>query len=651
MKRLIFNAFILLILVCWVTGCTNPTYSSSATTSTSLSDTTATSGTQSTATPSVTEPTIRQIHSLSIYRGALDNPLNRLFTLSENTAPGDLDIVAQALSHAEEQPGLVDMVLPDYLMVLDFEEGQESYYLWIGQSSGEFMSLNKLGTVYWVRNDDSQRLYGIISSLAPISVYEYDTNARFRIAINQVTEEDKQNCIKKIMHDAIWEPMNDSFDQMMGRRVTCFTLSETTYLVWATKSFDLIITDLRQTRHFHLTSREGGADMVEALGIRLLHGMGFGPSGNGSVLSNYAGIFYTVNGYLMQGTAGEHSPIPEHWDPKSETGTLIAQYGLSLGKSFFLTGEPDRTLSFIYADPIPAELKPLIKNVQRVLAVSEHYIYYSGESSKSHLSSLRRKSIEDAQDILIKDDLSIEAVVDETSGSLYHLNLAPVQIEETQTILVRCRLDGSGEKVLDRGSLDQLSDCGTWLVYRKGGLSSPKIWMLDKASGQPALLYDPAANAPVPLLELNLAGSLNGWIYFSTFSIKDGTRFYRISPNQPGQSEILWSLDPRLGILINVDMQGEWLYYRTKISGQVFDELATRFAPVLLPESCYRCRFDGTNNTWFATDKAINPVTIEYKWVYYQVPELSPNKYKIMRYDIEKATTENLWNGYPDIDG
>lgn len=77
----------------------------------------------------------------------------------------DVNVFADMIRNADEAPGVVNMVTPEYDVEVRYTSGEvERYYVWLGESGKptSLMNLNDTNTVYQVSTDITDRLIQLL---------------------------------------------------------------------------------------------------------------------------------------------------------------------------------------------------------------------------------------------------------------------------------------------------------------------------------------------------------------------------------------------------------------------------------------------------------------------------------------------------------
>ncbi len=76
------------------------------------------------------------------------------------TATNEIEIIQKAFIQAVKQPGVVDMADPQYKL----EWNEESYFLWINESSGTIMNTTETHTNYSLSERSAHEVYQLIEN-------------------------------------------------------------------------------------------------------------------------------------------------------------------------------------------------------------------------------------------------------------------------------------------------------------------------------------------------------------------------------------------------------------------------------------------------------------------------------------------------------
>lgn len=81
----------------------------------------------------------------------------------ELTEEEEIEIFKNAINSAVEQPGVVDMMDPNYDVKLIFDDHPtQELYLWLNDSSGSVMAVEDTHTVYSISEKNAEKLYEIL---------------------------------------------------------------------------------------------------------------------------------------------------------------------------------------------------------------------------------------------------------------------------------------------------------------------------------------------------------------------------------------------------------------------------------------------------------------------------------------------------------
>ncbi|TWT05350.1 hypothetical protein FQV26_12975 [Planococcus sp. CPCC 101016] len=90
------------------------------------------------------------MESFSVVKG------DSLISFTDSDAVDDF---VKAFKKAQKEPGIVDMVDPEYKV----EFGEESYYLWISEEQGTIMNLEDTNTIYTFSKNSAETIYGLLN--------------------------------------------------------------------------------------------------------------------------------------------------------------------------------------------------------------------------------------------------------------------------------------------------------------------------------------------------------------------------------------------------------------------------------------------------------------------------------------------------------
>lgn len=77
----------------------------------------------------------------------------------------DVNVFADMIRNADEEPGAVNTITPEYEVEIQYKSGEiERYYVWIGKpgTSTSLINLNDSNTVYRVAGDITERLIQLL---------------------------------------------------------------------------------------------------------------------------------------------------------------------------------------------------------------------------------------------------------------------------------------------------------------------------------------------------------------------------------------------------------------------------------------------------------------------------------------------------------
>ncbi|SDH95022.1 hypothetical protein SAMN04487975_11049 [Planococcus glaciei] len=80
-------------------------------------------------------------------------------SLTSYTDSDDVSHLVKAFKKAKKEPGIVDMVDPDYKV----EFGEESYYLWISKEQGTIMNLDDTNFIYTLSQSSAKTIYELLN--------------------------------------------------------------------------------------------------------------------------------------------------------------------------------------------------------------------------------------------------------------------------------------------------------------------------------------------------------------------------------------------------------------------------------------------------------------------------------------------------------
>ncbi|WP_202078806.1 hypothetical protein [Caldalkalibacillus salinus] len=75
------------------------------------------------------------------------------------TDPDDMKTLQKAVNRASKQPGVVDMVEPQYKVVL----GEDTYFLWLSETLGTVMNTEDTHTIYSLSSKSAKQVQEIIA--------------------------------------------------------------------------------------------------------------------------------------------------------------------------------------------------------------------------------------------------------------------------------------------------------------------------------------------------------------------------------------------------------------------------------------------------------------------------------------------------------
>lgn len=71
----------------------------------------------------------------------------------------EIGVMKTAIKKAIKRPGISDVVDPDFTI----EIGEDSYYLWIQEDSGNIMNVDDTHTLYTLQKQNVREVYGIVN--------------------------------------------------------------------------------------------------------------------------------------------------------------------------------------------------------------------------------------------------------------------------------------------------------------------------------------------------------------------------------------------------------------------------------------------------------------------------------------------------------
>lgn len=79
-------------------------------------------------------------------------------SLTSYTDPKVVSNIVKAFKKAKKEPGVVEMVDPEYKV----EFGEESYYLWISSEHGTIMNLEDTHTTFTLSKSSAKTIYELV---------------------------------------------------------------------------------------------------------------------------------------------------------------------------------------------------------------------------------------------------------------------------------------------------------------------------------------------------------------------------------------------------------------------------------------------------------------------------------------------------------